>query len=167
MSERGPDGVILEVLSSGECGFDNVCDRDGTQSRNIVIAAPAWLKKSAGGNAECIRVTDGVSCDDAAFCTVDDTCLDGICTGSARDCDDQNSCTLDSCSQSLGCISDLDEAICDSDTLSCQALEQCRTMPSAPTNTMLAVAARATKRSPGVTLSLPVRITRAVASTTP
>ena len=119
------DGVILEVLSSGECGFDNVCDQDGTQSRNILICR-SGVAQEERDIAECLRVTDGVGCDDGAFCTVDDTCLEGICTGSARDCSDQNSCTLDSCSQSLGCTSDLDEAICDSDTLSCQTLEQCR-----------------------------------------
>lgn len=119
------DGVILEVLSAGDCAFDNTCDEDGTQSRNIRICRDGRAEEERD-IAECFRETNGVSCDDLAYCTVDDMCLDGICTGEARTCDDQNSCTVDACSQTQGCYSELDEAICDADTLSCQELLACQ-----------------------------------------
>ncbi len=43
---------------------------------------------------------NGTGCDDGAFCTINDTCLDGVCSGSVRDCDDNNPCTADSCNES-------------------------------------------------------------------
>lgn len=119
------NGVILEVLSAGECGFDNVCDEDGTQARNVLICRDGTPQEERD-IAECYRQTDGVSCDDLAFCTVDDTCQSGVCTGEARDCNDSNTCTNDLCSQSLGCYTELNEVICDSDTLSCQDLVSCQ-----------------------------------------
>lgn len=35
---------------------------------------------------------DGASCDDGQFCTVDDTCFAGACTGTARECEDAVDC---------------------------------------------------------------------------
>ena len=42
---------------------------------------------------------ENASCDDGAFCTVNDTCHSGICSGSTRDCNDHNDCTVDSCNE--------------------------------------------------------------------
>ena len=132
------DGVILEVLSSGECGFDNVCDQDGTQSRNILICR-SGVAQEERDIAECLRVTDGVGCDDAAFCTVDDICF-GRCLYRVRTrLQRPKQLYVDSCSaKSWLCTSDLDEAICDSDTLSARRSSSAETMPSAPTSTMRA-----------------------------
>lgn len=49
--------------------------------------------------------TTRTTCDDGDFCTENDVCVDlgivGRCDpGPARDCDDRNSCTLDSCNES-------------------------------------------------------------------
>ena len=123
------DGVVLEVLSAGDCSFDNVCDQDGTQARNVLICRNGSPEEERD-IAECLRETDGVTCDDLAFCTVDDACLEGVCTGRARDCNDENSCTTDLCSQSLGCYTEVNEAICDADTLSCQELRACQSNAS-------------------------------------
>src|SRR5688572_18038884 len=35
---------------------------------------------------------DGLACDDEAFCTVDDACQAGVCSGAPRDCDDDVDC---------------------------------------------------------------------------
>ncbi len=34
----------------------------------------------------CVNVNNTLICDDSLFCTVNDTCVDGTCTGDARDC---------------------------------------------------------------------------------
>lgn len=45
---------------------------------------------------------DGTSCDDGQFCTTNDSCQTGICTGGeVRDCDDGVACTIDSCDEDL------------------------------------------------------------------
>lgn len=45
-------------------------------------------------------VAAGATCDDGAFCTVDDVCdAAGACAGMARTCDDSLSCTADSCDE--------------------------------------------------------------------
>ena len=45
---------------------------------------------------------DGTSCDDGLYCNVGETCQAGTCTGgAARDCGDQESCTVDACNEDL------------------------------------------------------------------
>ena len=47
---------------------------------------------------------DGSGCSDNNLCTAGDECQSGQCvSGQARDCDDKNSCTTDSCDPTLGC----------------------------------------------------------------
>ena len=40
---------------------------------------------------------DGTLCNDGDKCTIKDVCAGGKCAGSAKDCDDANPCTTDSC----------------------------------------------------------------------
>ncbi|HOX42295.1 MAG TPA: proprotein convertase P-domain-containing protein [Myxococcota bacterium] len=73
--------------------------------------------------------SDGVPCNDSAFCTIDDTCSGGVCQGgSPRDCDDGNLCTLDMCDEVLDtCVGNgmaVDGAPCD-DGLYCNTGEVC------------------------------------------
>ncbi len=50
------------------------------------------------GNAHCVdNPLTGTPCDDHDWCTIDDTCQNGICTGTRRDCKDDNTCTDDYC----------------------------------------------------------------------
>ena len=45
---------------------------------------------------------DGTVCDDELYCNVGETCQAGVCTGgSARNCDDSEACTTDSCDETL------------------------------------------------------------------
>jgi hypothetical protein len=62
---------------------------------------------------------NGTSCDDGHFCTVDDKCSAGACTGTMRDCTDTNACTTDTCDDAGGrCVNDPaphEGASCDDD----------------------------------------------------
>ena len=45
----------------------------------------------------------GTPCDDESACTVNDSCLNGICQpGEVKDCNDSNSCTIDKCKAATG-----------------------------------------------------------------
>ena len=54
-------------------------------------------------NTWCLESTVEGACDDNNPCTEGDSCEDGICVGSALDCDDGNDCTLDACDEVIGC----------------------------------------------------------------
>jgi formylglycine-generating enzyme required for sulfatase activity len=40
---------------------------------------------------------EGTACDDGDWCTVGETCQQGVCAGGTRDCDDDDPCTEDTC----------------------------------------------------------------------
>ncbi len=56
------------------------------------------------GNCSYLPVGPGTPCDDANICTDLDTCSAGNCSGKAKNCDDNNACTMDSCDLSQGCV---------------------------------------------------------------
>ena len=76
-----------EVQCAGQVGpcLENVCNPDtGT-------CADLWL-------------ANGTGCDDNDKCTTGDSCFQGSCSGSGSlTCDDNNSCTSDSCDSGSGC----------------------------------------------------------------
>ena len=56
------------------------------------------------GECTFTALEDGASCSDGAVCTTADTCASGVCIGGpAKNCDDGNQCTEDSCSGQIGC----------------------------------------------------------------
>ena len=55
----------------------------------------------------------GKACDDGSVCTLEDACNNGDCTGSPLDCNDDNVCTIDSCSALEGCLTTANTAGCD------------------------------------------------------
>ncbi len=69
---------------------------------------------------------DGSSCDDGTACTENDVCTAGTCVGETLDCDDQNTCTQDSCDPTLGCTNEpLDDGTACEDGTFCTVGETC------------------------------------------
>jgi len=114
---------IGETCQAGECvggaapdcsGFDEQCreascDPSGTEG-NCDLLAP---------------VNEGLPCDDLQFCTVDDVCLDGVCTGVENDCDDGVECTVDSCDEEADtCLNTPDHEFCANGAF-CDGVEIC------------------------------------------
>jgi hypothetical protein len=68
---------------------------------------------------------DGRSCDDTFYCTVEDSCQGGTCTGSPRSCDDEIDCNgLESCDTQLDkCVGG--ESTCASDQFCDVAKDSC------------------------------------------
>src|SRR5262249_57467457 len=54
----------------------------------------------SAGNCTHPALADGAGCDDGQFCTVNEACHGGSCSGGVpRSCDDGNACTSDSCDE--------------------------------------------------------------------
>ena len=97
-----------------DCNDDNPCTDDSclpeTGCLNIPNSQPCFkdfnpctLDICAGGSCSHPPGNDNATCDDGDACTMDDTCLGGLCIGGASSCDDNNPCTEDSCDPDLGC----------------------------------------------------------------
>ncbi|NOZ01723.1 MAG: hypothetical protein GXP54_07520 [Deltaproteobacteria bacterium] len=110
---RGCDGEGgCEVLNvqDGFCFVDGACFADGTANPKDVCAACNPLADQQAWSPS-IGVTE---CSDGDSCTTDDHCESGSCVGSkAKDCDDKNPCTTDTCDAGLGCVHEHKEGPCD------------------------------------------------------
>ncbi len=72
---------------------DHYCD--ATLDCQYTVTDTQWIDTGATRNK-----ADGTTCDDGQFCMIGENCQAGICTGgSARDCDDFDICTADSCNE--------------------------------------------------------------------
>ena len=76
-------GVCADAAAKLECNDGNPCTND------------TCVKASKDGG--CKNTPNTASCTDGSACTTKDTCKDGACTGDAKDCSDNNECTVDSC----------------------------------------------------------------------
>jgi len=90
------DGLFCtldDVCTDGVCAgpTENTCDDGNSCTKDSCNEGSNDCKYSPTANND--------PCDDGSFCTVDDTCQSGACEGVARDCDDQNGCTDDSCNE--------------------------------------------------------------------
>lgn len=51
---------------------------------------------------KCVYINNTAACDDGNKCTINDTCKDNVCAGTASACNDGNQCTTDSCDPNTG-----------------------------------------------------------------
>jgi len=115
--EETCQGGVCVIGLPLECDDQNPCTRDCDATRGCVNEPVADGTACNDGNActtgdscqngTCTAgppVLDGSSCNDGDTCTVGETCQAGTCTGGdARNCDDGNPCTTDSCDPTNGC----------------------------------------------------------------
>ena len=93
-------GSCAWELLTGRCLIGGACHEagathpvDGCRLCNPVVSSTSWS-----------ALSEGDPCDDGDSCTDDEICTEGVCAGSPVDCDDAETCTLDSCEPSEGCI---------------------------------------------------------------
>jgi len=92
-----------------QCEDGNVCTTDSCD--------PA--------DGECKAVFNSNPCNDGQACTLSDTCVGGVCTGSPKPCGDNNVCTDDGCDPTTGnCTHTFNTKPCD-DLDSCTSPDVC------------------------------------------
>jgi hypothetical protein len=105
-------GCVLEPMPDGTTCDDAMFCTVGDSCTAGLCGGTARDCSSAGDQcntgvcdeslASCtgMPVMDGTGCDDGLFCTVNDGCMTGACTGGgSQSCDDTDVCTTDSCDE--------------------------------------------------------------------
>jgi len=117
----------------GPCDDGNACTVNETCSGGI-CAATIFLDCDDENpctddvcllSSGCYNTPNSNPCEDGDICTLQDYCAGGGCvSGTARDCDDGNPCTDDSCHAVFGCEHDNNSDGCD-DGNPCTNSDQC------------------------------------------
>lgn len=107
------DGCTLE----GKCvGVAKSCD-DGL---------PCTIDECEVVSGTCKNTPHNGACDDTNPCTVDDKCVKADCVGVAKNCNDNNVCTLDECkSASGGCVFAPKDGLACNDGDACSLSDSC------------------------------------------
>lgn len=96
---RAANGVcdVAETCTGSAPG----CPADGFkhQGASCTSDSNVCTDDTCTGSGTCNHANNTASCDDGAFCTVNDVCSAGQCSGSARQCGDEVSCTGDFCNE--------------------------------------------------------------------
>ncbi len=72
--------------------------KDDCDDKNVCTKDSATCDPQKG----CTHDPQSGGCDDGKKCTQGDACKDGKCSGQAKNCDDKNTCTADSCDEAKG-----------------------------------------------------------------
>lgn len=104
--DHGKDHDPLPDTSSDETGPDINDTADAPDLPDVFVPdtndteTPPDVKDIEADEVEIVVVCEpGAPCDDLNACTYDDACVDGICKGTPKLCDDGIACTLDVCKQ--------------------------------------------------------------------
>ena len=106
------DGVIVNT-SGNACDDGNACTTNDQCNEGVSVGTPINCGPGTGCSSVscdplygCVNtnIPNGSVCDDGDACTVNDTCVDGVCSGIPIFCDDGDPCTVDSCGDGSVCI---------------------------------------------------------------
>ncbi len=127
-TQTADDGVACSdgnACTVGDSCFNSLCQKGA--DKNCDANKPCIIGSCdlSGGNCVFTNKQDGVICDDGLICSVADKCAAGVCAGDAKNCDDGNGCTLDSCDPTSGCVNAPTTAPCDDGT-KCTAADVCK-----------------------------------------
>ena len=108
-------------------GVDNNCN--GQTDEGTCDDGKSCTADKCDPPAGCTHtVLDGGTCDaDGSVCTEGDACKGGAClAGPAKNCDDKNPCTSDSCDPKTGCAHSPDNGVACDDENPCTVGETCQ-----------------------------------------
>lgn len=128
--------------NGSNCDDGNVCNGLSTcQNGQCAAGAPLvcpignpCVSYSCTPSGGCVATNTTAACNDGNDCTVGDRCADGVCRpGTARNCDDNQVCTTDSCDPDRGgCVNEpvVEGTLCDdrndcTDESVCNVLGRC------------------------------------------
>ncbi len=90
----------FQWVSTGECTENEQLKKEyrdyscAPEACTFTVTKILWEDTGQTRNKQ-----DETSCDDGMFCTIDDTCSAGVCSGQPKSCDDGNACTDDTCNE--------------------------------------------------------------------
>jgi hypothetical protein len=121
-----------EVLSGSGGSASSVAIQDRTIAASGTLPVEGSFSSTVDWAVVGVEIraadacTSDPDCDDGLFCNGAEACVAGACVaGSAVDCDDGVSCTLDSCNEATdACDHAADDALCDNG-LFCDGVEIC------------------------------------------
>jgi Dictyostelium (slime mold) repeat len=135
----GPKGCEHPAVEAGKsCDSDaNMCNGTAKCEGTVCKTAPAVVCNDGNpctndtctaATGQCVYTNNTAACSDGNICTQVDRCSGGACVGSSPlNCDDNESCTTDSCDKTTGCkhAAVTDNTICN-DGNGCTTVDQCK-----------------------------------------
>ncbi len=98
----GDPGICENVIQEGYCVIDGACYTDGEWNPDNTC-----LECDAEADATEWTIHDANGCEDGNYCTVGDTCSNGVCVPGTQEriCDDGVFCNgMEQCDEVLGCV---------------------------------------------------------------
>jgi hypothetical protein len=147
-------GCTSTPLSGVACNDGNACTVNDTCVEGVCQGTPRLCDdrnpctdNSCDPSTGCVFTPNTAPCDNGLYCTVNDVCRNGQCaSGPARDCNDQNPCTNDSCNErDRTCVNDpisnccVTSADCPDDGNPC-TYATCLKFPGNPTGSCMVLA---------------------------
>ena len=124
------DGNLCNGLAVCEVGLCQA--KEGSAVTCEQPASECLVAECDPDSGECgmSPLTGLLFCDDDDLCTLDDICVDGVCTGKPVNCQDGKECTEDWCDSQGGCVHEVvlcpstlcSDGICDVVTGECTAI---------------------------------------------
>ena len=113
------------------CTTGEICSAAGEcvgQAKDCGDQDPCTEDSCAAADGSCLHeVKVDAGCDDGDACTQGDRCsASGACHGTAKDCSDQEPCTVDSCDDTGACQHVIDVAITCDDGNACSSDDHCQ-----------------------------------------
>jgi hypothetical protein len=118
-----PATGCVHLNNEAACSDGDVCSTLDTCSEGACVIGPLLVCDDNNSCTEDIcdvesgctfAALTGSECNDNNACTEADVCVDGLCTGSGEpDCNDDNPCTDNICDAAVGCVTTLNDALCD------------------------------------------------------
>ncbi len=123
-------GCNNQPVGTGACDDNNACTGPdkcaGVTCGGAALVCddknPCSLDSCVAEKGCVAQALQGQTCNDDNACTVTDICIDGVCTGAVKNCDDNNPCTLDLCAPQKGQCDHVpygDGTACTSDNVAC------------------------------------------------
>lgn len=131
----GADGVCAGIKPITPCDDNNACTDDagdptsGVPCTHLAVNCDdqnGCTKDTCDKANGCVHTDTSGICTDGDACTVGDKCSSGSCVGGvAPVCNDNNSCTSDTCDPTTGCVFSPTNGVACDDMDSCTTGDQC------------------------------------------
>ncbi|MEW5853230.1 MAG: hypothetical protein AB2A00_30900, partial [Myxococcota bacterium] len=109
------------------CSVNDRCSGGGCSGEAVLCPDDdnACTTTACDPSTGCGHVFNAEPCDDGDYCTVDDLCAAGACSGVPRDCSDGNPCTDDACDSVMAACVHLDNFMACDDGDACTGDDAC------------------------------------------